>query len=162
MTVECTFTQGTWAPPSYTIDLNDSWELQPTNSNPNIEEYDGVYQSFSNKGKNNTAAIMYLDLFGYDTFTIYVRSYGESNYDYIMVGQPNTTITNSTSINNTSLVKAHTKGKASSSTDLSAYTAVTFTGLDCCTNSRIPIAYIKDSSGNSGDDRGYLLIPKNQ
>jgi hypothetical protein len=26
-TVECTFTQGPYVPPSYTIDLNDSWEL---------------------------------------------------------------------------------------------------------------------------------------
>jgi hypothetical protein len=104
---------------------------------------------------------MYLDLFGYDTFTIYVRSYGESNYDYIMVGQPNTTITNNTSYSNTSLVKAHTRGRATSSTALSSYRAVTFTGLDSCTNYRIPILYRKNYSGNSGDDRGYLLIPKN-
>ena len=123
--------------------------------------YDGVYESFSNKGVNDSQAVMYLDIDGYDTFKLYIRSYAESNYDYVMVSQPDQSINNSTSYSDTSLVKAHTRGSQNSGTSISSYQLVEYTGLNSGKH-RITILYRKDSSASNGDDRGYVLIPKNQ
>lgn len=154
-------TQDVWKDQAYEIDLNSNWELSTTIGNPDSTLYDGVYQSFSNKGQNSTAAKMYIDIAGYTDFTLYIRSYAESSYDYVMVSQLDKDINNNSSYSDTSLVKAHTRGKSTSSTSISDYTKVEFSGIDTGEH-RITIVYRKNSSGNSGDDRGYLLIPKNQ
>lgn len=159
VTVTTTITQGVWVNNSYTVTLNGQWQLSDK-PNPDASWYDGVYESFSNKGVNNKAAIMYIDISGYTDFNLYIRSYAESNYDYVMVSQLDQDITNSTSYSST-LVKAHTRGKQQSGTALSNYTKVSFTGIDGGEH-RITIVYRKDSSSHSGDDCGYLLIPKNQ
>lgn len=121
--------------------------------------YDGVYESFSNYNVGSTAAIMYIDIVGYETFQLYIRSYAESNYDYVMVSQIDQTIDNNSSYSNTTLVKAHTRGTQKSGTAISDYTLVEFTGLDGGEH-RITVVYRKDSSGNSGTDKGYLIIPR--
>jgi hypothetical protein len=141
--------------------LNSQWQESTTIANPDSATYDGVYESFSNKGKDNETAIMYIDIVGYETFKFYIRSYAESNYDYVMVSQLDKTITGSTSYSDTSLVKAHTRGKQNSSTAISGYTLVEFMGIDSGEH-RITVVYRKDSSSASGDDRGYVLIPKEQ
>jgi hypothetical protein len=94
---------------------------------------------------------MYIDITGYNTFTIYVRSNGENNYDYITVYD----------LDSTSSVKMTTKGMSNSYTSISSYSAVTFSNIDRGSH-RITIKYSKDSSVNSGADRGYVLIPQNQ
>ena len=160
ITASTTIIQGVWVPSGYTLNLNNNWQTS-TVTNPDSALYDGVYESFSNKGVNNGVAVMYIDIFGYETFNFYIRSYAESNYDYVIVSQPDAEITGSTEVGNTTLVKAHTKGIQKSGTALSDYTLVEFTNIDG-DNHRITVLYRKDSSENSGDDRGYILIPKNQ
>lgn len=144
----------------YILDLNNQWQVSNV-TNPDSSLYDGVYESFSNKGVNSTAAIMYIDIVGYTDFSLYIRSYAESNYDYVMVSQLDQTINNSTSYSDTTLVKAHTRGSQTSGTAIDDYKLVEFTGINGGEH-RITILYRKDSSSSSGDDRGYLLIPKNQ
>ena len=160
VTATTTITQGIWVNSTYTIDLNNQWQSSSV-VNPDSSLYDGVYESFSNKGVNSTAATMYIDINGYDVFDLYIRSYAESSYDYVMVSQLDQTINNNTAYSSTTLVKAHTRGKQKSGTSIDNYTKVSFTGIDGGQH-RITIVYRKDGSGNSGDDRGYVLIPKNQ
>lgn len=161
LTATTTIIQGVWGDANYEVLLNDNWEKSTTIVNPNEDLYDGVYQSFSNKGKDNTAATMYIDIVGYENFKFYIRSYAESSFDYVMVSQLDTDIDNSTSYSNTNLVKEHTRGKSTSGTDISNYTLVEFTGLDKGEH-RITVVYRKNGSSASGDDRGYVLIPFEQ
>jgi hypothetical protein len=137
----------------YTVNLNNQWRKSTSVSNPDSSTYDGVYESYSNYNQNNGIATMSIDINGYETFTIYVRSNGESNYDYITVYDLDSTSTSS--------VKMTTQGIANSNTSISSYSAVTFSNIDRGSH-RITIKYSKDSSVNSGADRGYVLIPQNQ
>jgi hypothetical protein len=162
VTATTTIIQGVWINESYTLDLNDGqWELSGTPVNPDPSLYDGVYRSVKSKGVSSGCDTMYIDIVGYETFKLYIRSYAENNFDYVMVSQLDETITGSTSDTNTTLVKASTNGKSNSSTAISGYTLVEFTGIDEETH-RITIVYRKDGSGNKNDDRGYVLIPKEQ
>lgn len=158
LTASTTITQGVWST-DYELVLNDNWQLSTAVANPDSTVYDGVYESFSNYNKNSTAAIMYIDISGYETFKLYIRSCAESNYDYVMVSQIDQTIDNNSSYSNTTLVKAHTRGTQKSGTTISDYKLVEFTGLDGGEH-RITVVYRKDSSGNSGTDKGYLIIPR--
>ena len=142
---------------TYTVNLNSQWEKTTAVPNPDSTLYDGVYRSSSNYNVNNGVAIMYIDISGYSEFTLYIRSYAESTYDYVMVSQLDQTITGSSSYSDTTLIKAHTRGNQQSGTAISNYTEVKFTNIDGGSH-RINILYRKDSSANSGDDRGYLLI----
>ena len=144
---------------TYTVNLNNAWQLSTTITNPDSTLYDGVYQSYANKGVHNSGDIMYIDIEGLESFKLYIRSYAESSWDYIMVSQLDKTLTYNSSYSDTSLVKAHTRGNQNSGTSINNYTLVEFTGIDGGKH-RISIIYRKDSSSNSGDDRGYVLIPK--
>ena len=144
---------------SYTVNLNGQWEATTAIPNPDSTLYDGVYRSTSNYNVNSGVATMYIDISGYSEFTLYIRSYAESNYDYVMVSQLDQTITGSTSYSNTTLVKAHTRGNQKSGTTISDYTEVKYTNIDGGSH-RITILYRKDTSSHSGDDRGYVLIKK--
>ena len=161
VTATTTITQGPWTDVSYIVNLNNQWQLSSTVSNPNSSLYEGVYQSYANKGVNNSGDSMYIDINGYTNFKLYIRSYAESRYDYVMVSQLDKTLTYNSSYSNTTLVKAHTRGNQKSGTTINDYTLVEFTNIPSGSH-RIQIIYRKDSSGNSGDDRGYVLIPKNQ
>jgi hypothetical protein len=159
VTASTVITQGVWVNPQYIVDLNNQWELSSAISNPDSGLYDGVYQSFSNKGVNDSAALMYIDIKGYDSFKFYVRSYAESNHDYVIVSNLDNTLTSGTTIGTN--VKLTTKGKQNSGTDIDSYQLVEFTGIDCGEH-RITVMYRKDAVNYEGDDRGYVLIPKNQ
>ena len=159
VTASTVITQGVYINQSYTVVLNNQWQISPTIYTPNDDLYDGVYQSFSNKGVNNSAALMYIDIIGYETFKFYVRSYAESSYDYVVVSNLDSTLTSGTTSG--TAVKMTTSGKQNSGTSIDSYQLVEFTGIDSREH-RITVMYRKDSSQNSGDDRGYVLIPKNQ
>lgn len=162
VTATTIITQGVWVDQSYTLDLNNGqWALSETIPNPDDTLYDGVYQSVKSKGVGNGYDTMYIDIVGYETFKLYIRSYAQSSYDYVMVSQLDQTITGSTSYSDTTLVKAYTRGKQQSGTAISNYTLVEFTGIDTGSH-RITIVYRKNASTNTGDDRGYVLIPKEQ
>lgn len=72
----------------YTVELNDQWRLSETAPNPDSAAYDGVYESFSNWNVDGETATMSIRVVGYPEFTIYIRSYAESNYDYCYVESP--------------------------------------------------------------------------
>ena len=78
-----------------------------------------------------------------------------------MVSQLDKTINNNSSYSDTTLVKAHTNGYQKPGTALYDYKLVEFTGIDGGEH-RITVVYRKDGSSASGDDKGYILIPKNQ
>ena len=68
---------------AYTVNLNDNWRLSTNVKNPDTAKYEGVYESFSNYNVNNGTATMTITLNNLDEFTLYIRSYAESGYDYV-------------------------------------------------------------------------------
>ena len=102
---------------------------------------------------------MFINIVGYETFKLYIRSYSDSA-DYVIVSNLDETITGTTAYNS-SLVKGHTYNKSNSGTSISNYTLVEFSGIDEGEH-RITIIYRKDWVTNKNDDRGYVLIPKEQ
>jgi hypothetical protein len=159
VTASTTITQGVWINQNYTVNLNSQWQLSTSIANPSSAVYEGVYESFSNKGVHYSAAIMYIDIVGYENFKLYVRSNAESSYDFVVVSNLDCTLTNETTSG--SNVKMTTSGKQNSGTAISNYTLVEFTGIDGGEH-RISVMYRKDSSASNGTDQGYVLIPKNQ
>lgn len=99
---------------------------------------------------------------GYSTFRIFIRSYAESSYDYVLVSTlnndylANCTGTSSmrSAYNNTTYTKAYTRSKQSSTN----YEEVIFDNLDITQEYYFYVIYQKDSSANSNDDRGYFYI----
>ena len=146
---------------SYAVNLNNEWEATTVVPNPDSTLYDGVYRSASSYNVSNGVSIMYITITDCSSFKMYIRSYAESNYDYVMVSQIDKTITGSTTYSDTTLVKAHTRGNQQSGTALSSYTLVEFTGITSGEHT-ITVVYRKDGGVNNGDDRGYVLIEKTQ
>ena len=144
---------------AYTVDLNDNWQLSTRVKNPDNSKYEGVYESFSNYNVNSGAAIMTITLNNLDEFTLYIRSYAETYYDYVMVSQLDQNIDGNTSYQYNAAVKAHTRTTQNSGTDFYSYTPVTYENIGGGEHV-ITIVYRKDESGNSYDDRGYVLIDK--
>lgn len=143
---------------SYTLTLSPSsygWQQSTSVSNPDASLYDGVYES-KNKGVANSEAIMYIDINGYDNFSFYVRSSAESSYDYVKVSTLDGNLTG----NSTNVIMT-TSGKQNSGTSLSSYTEVNFTNIGGGEH-RIMISFRKDNSVDKDDDRGYVLIPRDQ
>ena len=155
-TATTTITQGVWINRSITVTTSgiSSYGWVTADSTYNVDKYD-VYMS-NNKGVNSSKAVMKLECIGYEELTIYIRSYAEGSYDYTIASNANASTY--PEAYNDSTAKAHTRGNQKSGTSLSDYTAVTYTGLSG--NDIIYIVFTKDSSGAIGDDRGYVLIPK--
>lgn len=145
-TVTATITQGPSLPKSYTVDLNNQWQLSSV-PNPDPELYDGVYESFYNHHWDRRSAYMYIDFAGYSDFTIYVRNDAESGYDFVMIWLDSKYV-GSVEDRNTD-------------TSISGYTEITFNDIDKGPH-RIEICFDKDEEVDVGADRGYVLIPKNQ
>ncbi len=143
-----------------TVDTNSQWRISSTVANPDAALYDGVYESQYNYHAGGVTSYMYITIEGLEQFQFYVRSDAESIYDYVLVGELDATINNTTDVNSPS-VKFHTRGNQQSGTELSNYTLVKFDNIDKQKHT-ITIAYRKDSSTDVGADRGYVLIPKQQ
>lgn len=139
--------------PEYIVNLNDQWRLSEDISNPDPEQFDGVYESFSNWNVNNGTADMNIEIENYSDFTIYIRSDAESSYDYVDVYELDKEYTGN--------VYATTYNNQNSGTNIGAYQQVTFTNIPTGKHT-IYIRYKKDSSTHKGTDRGYVLIPKHQ
>lgn len=132
--------------PEITINTNSQW-ISMTSPSTSYR----AYQSSSNRHIANSNAKMYFTIKGYSSFSFKIRSNGEGNYDYVMVGLNREPTTE----NNYS----NTKGNPSSGTYTYNYKDVTLTGLDKSSSYTIYVVYRKDSSNDYGDDRGYVLIP---
>ena len=159
LTATTTIMQGVWTDKYYEVNLNSQWRLSTSIANPDSSLYEGVYESFSNKGVHYSAALMYIDIVGYTNFKFYVRSYAESSYDYVVVSNLDCTLNSGTTSGTN--VKMTTTSRQNSGTAIGSYTLVEFTGIDGNAH-RITVMYRKDGSGDNGTDQGYVLIPKNQ
>lgn len=107
----------------------------------------------TNDGVDDSQSTMYIYTDDMDELTIYIRSNGESDYDYAVAhnadSYPDQWYDD---------VYASTQGLATSDQSLTAYTPVTYSlGSG---NYTILVRYGKDGSVSEGDDRGYVLIPK--
>ena len=142
-------------PSSVVIDLNDEWITGTTNPSPS-QYYS--FESRQSKGVDDSGDYIYLKIKGYTTYTLYIRSDGENDADYVMVSKPDASITHSTPYNDTN-VYAHTRTTANLGTGFTDYTEVTFTGLTKEEHT-ITIVYRKDKNESQGSDAGYVLIPK--
>lgn len=156
----------------FTVDGRNQWYLQgssdtdpngnssPLQKNPDPSRFDGVYASYGHWNRHSTIDVMRITLVGYTTFRLYIRSYAESSYDYVTVGLLDKTITATPGINE----KATTQGKQQSGQELADYQEVIFTSADGLTSGThfIDVCYQKDSGVNKWNDRGYVLIPKDQ
>ena len=110
-----------------------------------------AYQSNSNYHISNSTSTMSFTIKGYETFTFHIRSNGESDHDYVMVG-----------INRIPTIDSNytsTKGSASSGTAYYNYKTVNINNLNKTDSYTIYVVYRKDGSVDKGTDRGYVLIP---
>lgn len=139
--------------PEYSVNLNEQWRLSEEIPNPDPEQFDGVYESFSNWNVDGGAADMSIEIEDYSDFTIYIRSDAESNWDYVEVYKLDKKYTD--------IAYATTQSKQNSGTNIGAYQQVTFANIPSGKHT-IYIRYKKDGSGSNGTDRGYVLIPKHQ
>ena len=157
---------------SFTVDGRNQWYLQgssatdpngsstPLQKNPDPSLFDGVYASYGHYNQHNIIDVMRITLTGYTTFRLYIRSYAESSYDYVTVGLLDHAITSDPGTNG----KATTKNNQQIGQELANYMEVIFTSADGLAGGThfIDICYRKDASTNTGNDRGYVLIPKYQ
>ena len=157
-TAYTTITQDIYKDQYFSVNLNGEWRINDKEGmNPDPNMYKGLYESFSNHYVHNSVATMYIDIHGYETFSLLVRSYGEARYDYLVVSELDATI----DIDTESTIKYSTKDVPNNVTDISGYTTVTFENIGGGDH-RITIIYKKDASSSTDPDRGYVLINKNQ
>ena len=152
-------TRNRWrrVPMKVTLNHHGSW----VDSGTTVDGHK-VYKSNGSYNTANAWDTAKIEFEGYSSFTVYVRSYAEGNYDYILVSQLNddylaerTSTSSMRSVySNTTYTKAYTRAKQSSTT----YTEVNFSDLDPTETYYFYIIYQKDSSANSNDDRGYFYI----
>ena len=148
----------------YNADLTETKSLQAFNCGFEVELNDGQFVDSGTQVDGHTvyksdAKSYHIDngisrakvtIWGYSSFTVMARSYGENNYDYLEIGPLDAeNITRDSSTHVLTL-----KGKYSSST----YTKYTFENISSGRHS-FEIIYSKDSSQSSYDDRGYFYIP---
>ena len=148
----------------YSVNLTVKGNWVTATTNPDSSAYD-AYMSNGSHNVNNGMDCMSITINGYTKFTVYIRSYGESNWDYTTISKLDTPYTGSSSQGSSqyseSYVYAHTKGKSNEGTDIGSYTKVEYDNIDGGEHT-IYVYYTKDAVVNHYDDRGYILIPKNQ
>ena len=130
------------------------------NTNGQWESYDcGLdsssyysYYSTSNYNIGNSSATMYLTINGFETFTLYIRSSAEMGSDYTIAYE----------VDSETIPKEDTSTfQRKDGSYLYNYKQVVYSGLGGTTHT-IRIDYKKDNLFDEEDDRGYLVIPKNQ
>lgn len=128
------------------VDTQGQWASMDS---PNM-----AYRAFcstKNYHRPGTSAVMSFTVTGYDYFTFYVRSNGENNCDYLMVGIDRMPTKSSH--------YASTKSKSTSGTSLSNYMSVELNDMLKDRTYKIYVVYEKDNTIDYGEDRGYVLIP---
>ncbi len=110
-----------------------------------------AYQSNSNYHVANSNSTMSFTIKGYESFTFHIRSNGESDHDYVMVGVDRMPTTDSN--------YSSTKGSPNSGTAYYNYKTVTINSLSKTSTYTIYVVYRKDGSVDKGTDKGYVLIP---
>lgn len=150
----------------FTVNLNSQWQNSTSygSLSSDTANYD-FYESFGNHNVSNGKATMFITIEGYKSFTFKVRNDSETerNYDYVVVNNlDDTTVPSwqpSVGSGTASSGKVYYTNKSNSSN--TTWYDVTFNGLDGGEHI-ITVTYGKDSIVNSGEDRGYVAIPKKQ
>lgn len=125
-----------------------------------VSQHNGVYTSLNTA--HNSMAKMLITMNGLDKFILYIRSYGEPNYDYVSVSKLDVSFSSvSDAVYNSSKVYATTYGIATSGTSLRAYKKVIFDNIGGGRHT-IDVVYRKDGSQSSNADKGYVIIPEEQ
>ena len=151
----------------YTVNLNSQWFLDDGSgkdpngkeygtsysTNPDTSAYDGTYMSYSNFNVDSGESMMRIDFTGYREFVVYIRSNAQIT-DYIIAGKLDQAASRS-------VYQVRYIGRNTSGSDISKYKKVTYSNLDRGQHF-IEILFSKNASTNLYQDRGYLLIPKNQ
>ena len=131
--------------------------------NPNPSIYEGVYESFAHYGTYDSGDVMYIDIEGYTTFKLYMRSITDDSIgNAVMVSQLDQTV-NGTTAAGASTVYASTYNRYPASGEgIGKYTLVTFNNIDGGKH-RITICY-RNFSRTWADEtaRGYIVVPINQ
>lgn len=148
---------------SFSVDLLNHGEW--VDSETKVDNYP-IYKSNASYNINNAWDIAKITFKGYPTFRIFIRSFSESSYDYILVSTLNNdylatrenTSAMRSAYTNTQYTKAHTRGKQSATN----YEEVAFSDLDLSQEYYFYVIYQKDNSTHKDDDRGYFYIPMNQ
>lgn len=131
------------------VDLNNQWRESTYWSQTGYT----CYESNSNYNVNNGYSSMKVIIpKGMSSVTVYFGSNGESKYDYSVLWQLDKNAPTSNPDDTTSGVVASSKEKQGTKI------AYTYTISDTSKSHFFWITYRKDSSSNSGTDRGYLLI----
>ena len=119
-----------------------------------------AYQSNSNYNTNNGVATCRVYVAGKaGSFTLYINNHSEAGYDYTVAGKLDTALPTTASSITASTGQGTSKGKtAALASSLSGWTAVTY-NIPNTSQHWMDVAYRKDGSVNSGNDRGYLLVP---
>lgn len=135
--------------------------------------YDGVYTSFGNLGVGSSTCILKISVVGYTKFRILCGSNSETNYDYAIAmvldedpsrfssselrsGQKYDSATGSYII--VPILASNKSSAHNDGSNPSTYFEAEYQ-LDGGSHD-IYVVYIKDGSVNYGDDRGYVLIPR--
>ena len=145
--------------PPYTIEsVHGKWEPAPNQVVNNQQ----VYRSIDSWNVNKAWDAAKITFKGVIAFSIGIRSYAESNYDYVLVSTLNNDYLANCSLtgdmrnvyNNSEYTKAYTRGKQSP-TD---YEIVNFSDLNPNQEYYFYVIYQKDNSTHKDDDRGYFYI----
>lgn len=145
---------GTTTPTQYVrFDLNDEWQFATTQT---PSEGKVCFESFSNKDVNNSWARMRLYFYGYETYDIRYMSNGESCCDFVMIGKVDVDMTDIYSTTVPSFDSTYWLYSTKSNTN--TWFDVTIEFPDTTTEHFIDVAYRKDASVSSYEDRGYIEI----
>ena len=145
------------------VNLNSQWQASTSYGNiSDTGNYD-FYESFSNKGVNNSTARMFITINGYTIFTFKVRNNSESYFDYVVVNNldDRSSAKLQPSVGSGTASSGYVYYSNSGNSSSSTWYDVTFDNLDGGEHT-ITVTYGKDPSGHDYDDRGYVAIPKEQ
>lgn len=134
------------------IETNDEWELSTV---PCDARYT-TYQSFAHKGQDYSMDRLRIKIKGYNSFLFKYRSYAESSYDYLCIGELDKDFSNATDLIAyfTAGVKYNTRGNQSDT----VWNDATYDNIDPTVEHFIDVIYRKDISGSNNEDRGYIGV----
>lgn len=145
---EYSATLSDWRSSSAVVDYPDGgYNIYESNSNHNVEG-------------EETHAEMVITVSGYTTFTMYGYSDSEGSWDAMAIRKD---VAPTYQYGNGEFdYKIEGIGNNAVPSDIDSWTQMRFSGLDPEVETKIYVWYVKDSIGNSGLDRGYILIPSFQ
>ena len=137
---------------SVTVDLNNQWVA----STKKLDASYDVYMSNSNKGVESGYASMKIKFKGKPDFKIWINSYAETSYDYTIAFNMDVDYPTTLPDTNSTGVKLSTIDFQKDPTVIDNFKEVDYPNDGG--EHFVVVTYIKDSSGNDYDDRGYVAV----